>query len=66
MKRFLLVPFVALFLVASVITAPVAAAYEPQGGAVFNNPKGNRAAKFRIVNALTRGGPAARRVAPPS
>lgn len=54
MKRFLLVPFVALFLVASVITAPVAAAYEPPGGPVFNNPKGDRAAKFRIVNTLNK------------
>lgn len=43
---------VAFALVASVM--PAASAWEPREGAVFNNPKGNRAAKFKIVNAITR------------
>ena len=38
-----------------VLTVPGAAsAWEPQGGAIFNNPKGSRDAKYRIVRAITR------------
>ncbi|HET6563658.1 MAG TPA: phospholipase D-like domain-containing protein [Marmoricola sp.] len=43
---------VILALVVSVV--PAASAWEPQGGAVFNNPKGPRAAQYKIVNAITR------------
>lgn len=43
---------VVLALLVSVV--PAASAWEPQGGAIFNNPKGNRDAKFRIVRAITR------------
>ena len=40
-------------------TASVVAAYEPAGGALFNNPRGDIAARWRIVNAVDRavGGP---------
>ncbi len=46
---------VALVLVASVlVTAPAASAYEPPGGAVFNNPQGAKADRYRIVNTVNR------------
>ena len=44
----------ALVLALVVSMAPAAAAWEPTGGAIFNNPKGNKAAKYRIVNSNTR------------
>ena len=36
------------------LPVPQRSAWEPQGGAIFNNPKGGRDAKFRIVRAITR------------
>jgi phosphatidylserine/phosphatidylglycerophosphate/cardiolipin synthase-like enzyme len=50
--RFAVSLFVVLAMLA--LTVPVASAWEPQGGAIFNNPKGGRDAKFRIVRAITR------------
>jgi phosphatidylserine/phosphatidylglycerophosphate/cardiolipin synthase-like enzyme len=45
--------FLLVVLAMLVAVVPAAAAWEPQGGAIFNNPKGDRAAKYRIVNAIT-------------
>ena len=55
--------FVALLVtIAALVTmAPSATAYEPAAGAVFNNPTGNHAAKWRIVSTVDR----AVRAAPP-
>lgn len=55
---------VAVFL-SLVLSVPVAFAYEPPGGAVFNNPKGDRNAKFRInqtVNKAIKGAPRGSRI----
>ena len=43
------------------VSAPVAAAYQPPGGAVFNNPQGGHRAKFRIVRTINRAIKGARR-----
>ncbi len=51
---------VAVF-VSLALSVPTALAYQPPGGAVFNNPKGNRDAQFRIiqtVNKAIKGAPA--------
>lgn len=38
----------------TVLVAPSASAWEPTGGAVFNNPTGNQAARWRIVDTIVR------------
>lgn len=54
--------FVVLPLLISVLAlAPAASAYEPPEGAVFNNPKGNTAAKWRIVRTVNESIRAARK-----
>jgi phosphatidylserine/phosphatidylglycerophosphate/cardiolipin synthase-like enzyme len=57
---------VAAFFVSLLVALPTAAAaYEPPSGAVFNNPKGNRDAKYRIiqtVNRAVRGAPKGSRI----
>jgi phosphatidylserine/phosphatidylglycerophosphate/cardiolipin synthase-like enzyme len=54
-SRKLRLPCLAIVVLALLVSvAPSASAWEPQGGAIFNNPKGDRAAKFKIVNAITR------------
>ncbi|HET6561111.1 MAG TPA: phospholipase D-like domain-containing protein [Marmoricola sp.] len=46
---------VAAFFVSLLVALPsTAAAYEPPAGAVFNNPKGNRDAKYRIIQTVNR------------
>jgi hypothetical protein len=50
--RLLGLPLVVVALLFSVV--PAASAWEPRGGAIFNNPKGNHAAQFKIVNSITR------------
>ena len=57
---------VAAFFVSLLVAVPsTAAASEPPSGAVFNNPKGNRDAKYRIiqtVNKAVRGAPKGSRI----
>jgi phosphatidylserine/phosphatidylglycerophosphate/cardiolipin synthase-like enzyme len=53
--RRLRLPALLLLVVALVVSmAPAASAWQPPGGAIFNNPKGDRAAQYRIVNSITR------------
>jgi hypothetical protein len=44
--------FLLVVLALLVTVVPAAAAWEPRGGAVFNNPKGSKAAKYRIVSTI--------------
>jgi hypothetical protein len=43
---------VVAFFVSLALCVPTASAYQPSGGAVFNNPKGDRTAKFRIIQTV--------------
>lgn len=55
MNRTLRLPSLLLLVLALLMSVmPAASAWEPEGGAIFNNPKGSRDAKFKIVRAITR------------
>lgn len=41
---------VAVLVLLSALLAPEAAAWEPSGGGTFNNPRGNHAARWKIIN----------------
>ena len=45
---------VVAFFVSLTLCVPTASAYQPPGGAVFNNPMGDRDAQFRIIKAVNR------------
>ena len=47
-----MLPVVLLGLLLPLLGASPAAAYEPPGGSVFNNPYGDQAAKYRIVRTI--------------
>lgn len=46
------ITLVVAFFVSLVLCVPTASAYQPPDGAVFNNPQGDRDAKFRIIQTV--------------